>query len=96
MPAGGKRIGAGRKSKAEELRVRDIAIESITERHGGLKEGFMSLLDSGEPSLIKFVYEHAAGKPREKVDVDVAGEIETIQIIKLPDNGRCDSADKSA
>ena len=85
---------SGRKTRLEELTVTRVAGEAITEYYGSMKEGFMSLLDSGEPSLIKFVWEHAAGKPREKVDVDVVRE--TIQIIKLPDNGRCDSTDKSA
>jgi hypothetical protein len=90
---GGARIGAGRKSKAEELRIRDIAIESITEVHGGLKEGFVKLLKSMEPSLIKFVFEHAAGKPTDKIDMRADFDISPIQIIKLPDNGRIDSVD---
>lgn len=90
---GGARKGAGRKSKAEELRVRDIALDSITEKHGGLKEGFINLLGSGEASLIKFVFEHAAGKPTDKIDVTGNLDISPIQIIKLPDNGRIDSTD---
>lgn len=94
MGAGGKRIGAGRKSKAEELRVRDIAIESITQVHGGLKEGFTALLTSDEPSLIKFVFEHAAGKPTDKIDFTGEFDINPIQIIKLPDNGRSDSTNE--
>jgi len=87
---------SGRKTRLEELTVTRLAGEAITEYYGSMKEGFMKLLKSEDTALIKIVWEHAAGKPREKVDVDVAGEIETIQIIKLPDNGRCDSTDKSA
>lgn len=78
----------GRPRKVDELRITKLSVEAITEKYGGLKEGFMALLESKEPTLIKFVFEHAAGKPREKVDVDVNKEIETVQIIQLPYNGR--------
>jgi len=67
---GGARPGSGRKPKAEELKIVNTAVEAITEKHGSLKDGFKWLLQSGEPSLIKFVYEHAAGKPTEKVDLN--------------------------
>lgn len=66
---GGVRPGSGRKPKVDELKIVNTAIEAITEQHGGLKEGFIWLLKTGEPSLIKFVYEHAAGKPTDKVDL---------------------------
>ena len=70
---GGARQGAGRKTKAEELKVVNQATEAITEQYGSLKEGFKALLNSGEASLIKWVFEHAAGKPTDFVEVD--GEI---------------------
>jgi hypothetical protein len=65
---GGHRQGAGRKTKAEEDRVRNLAVKSIISKFGSEEAGFKSLLESGEPSLIKFVYEHAFGKPKEKVE----------------------------
>lgn len=71
---GGRRPGSGRKPKVEELKIVNTAIEAITEQHGGLKEGFVWLLKSGEPSLIKFVYEHAAGKPTDKVDMNLSNK----------------------
>lgn len=71
---GGAIPGAGRKSKAEELKVANQAIEAITERYGSLKDGFMALLKSEEPSLIKWVFEHAAGKPQDKVDLTTNGK----------------------
>lgn len=74
MPKGGKREGAGRKSKAEELKVANTAIEAITEKYGSLKQGFTALLNSGEQALIKWVFEHAAGKPQDKVDVTTNGK----------------------
>ncbi len=71
---GGKRAGAGRKPKIEELKIVNTAIEAITEKHGSLKAGFQWLLETGEASLIKFVYEHAAGKPTEKVNLNHSAE----------------------
>jgi hypothetical protein len=65
---GGKRIGAGRKSKADETKVQNLAIQSIITKYGSEEDGFMALLDTGESSLIKFVYEHAFGKPKESVE----------------------------
>jgi hypothetical protein len=78
----------GRKKKDEDLRITNVAIESIEEKYGSLKNGFLALLETKEPSLIKFVFEHAAGKPKEKVDVNMSNETETVQIIQLPFNGR--------
>lgn len=80
--------GAGRKKKVDELKIRNIAVESITEKYGSLKDGFLALLNSKESVLVKFVFEHAAGKPREKVDVDMNQEVEHIQVIQLPYNNR--------
>jgi len=85
---GGYRPNSGRKSRAEELGITTIAVQSICEHYGSLLEGFKELLRSGEPSLVKFVWEHAAGKPREKFDIDVDADIEYVQIIELPNNGR--------
>jgi len=85
---GQKVKGAGRPRKTDEIRITATAIESITAKYGSLKAGFIALLESKEPTLIKFVFEHAAGKPREKMDVDVNQEIEHIQVIQLPSNGR--------
>lgn len=71
MAKGGKRIGAGRKSVAEEVNSREISMNTLVNKFGS-KEGALNyLLDSGEPSLIKFVYEHAFGKPTEKLIQDI-------------------------
>lgn len=70
MAKGGYREGSGRKTKAEELQIVNQSVEAITEKYGSLKWGFRALLDSGEASLIKFVFEHAAGKPKENVSVE--------------------------
>ena len=65
---GGKRPGGGRKTKTEELKIVNQAVEAIIAKHGDLQTGFVSLLESQEPSLIKFVWEHAVGKPKEKIE----------------------------
>lgn len=95
MALGGARPGAGRKPKADEEKIRGLAVAAIEKRHGSLEEGFGKLLETGEPSLIKFVWEHAVGKPREKVDMDVDGRLTGPAVIlqmpagtniNLPDN----------
>jgi len=66
--------GAGRKSKAEELKVANQAVSAITQKYGSPEAGFKALLESGEASLIKWVFEHAFGKPQDKVDVTTNGK----------------------
>lgn len=65
---GGARPGAGRKTIAAELGTADLAKKALIARYGSLENSLQSLLDSGEPALIKFVHEHAFGKPTEKVE----------------------------
>lgn len=71
---GGAIPGAGRKSKAEELKVANQAVSAITQKYGSPEAGFKALLESGEASLIKWVFEHAYGKPQDKVDVTTNGK----------------------
>lgn len=67
MAKGGARPGAGRKRVHDEIAARDIAIKAIVSVYGSLEEGMKKLLLSTEPSLMKFVFEHALGKPADKV-----------------------------
>lgn len=85
---GGFRPGAGRPTKNDEVRVRDLCLSAIEEYYGGVKEGLIELLKSGEPALIKFAWAHAIGNPKEHVDIDMMANVEQVQIIQLPDNGR--------
>jgi hypothetical protein len=68
MPAGGKRIGAGRKPLSEELKTADLCRTAIINHFGSLEAGLIYMMQSGEPALIKFVFEHAYGKPTDKVE----------------------------
>jgi hypothetical protein len=74
MSHGGKRDNSGRKSISEELGTRDLARKALIARYGGLEEALNALLATQEPALLKFVFEHAFGKPQEKVDVTSGGE----------------------
>lgn len=82
MPAGGVRKGAGRKSIAHEEKTREKAKAAISGCYGSVEDGLISLLKSGEPALIKFVFEHALGKPSEDIDITTNGkDIATKEII---------------
>lgn len=75
MPSGGKRQGAGRKSVAEEEKTRELCKAAIEGKFGSIDAGFKFLLDSGEASLIKFVYEHAFGKPTDQLEGTIQAEM---------------------
>jgi hypothetical protein len=64
----GENRGQGRKPKADEEKVRNLSISAIKKVFGSEEKGFEALLKSGEATLIKFVYEHAYGKPKEKIE----------------------------
>lgn len=68
MEHGGVRSGAGRKSRAVEENTKNLCLAAIVLKYKTPEEGLKSLLESGEPSLIKFVFEHAYGKPVEKIE----------------------------
>jgi hypothetical protein len=74
--------------ESHEQKVIETSLAAITERYGSLKDGFMALLDSKQPQLIKFVFEHAVGRPKEKLDIDSVKRVEHIQVIQLPHNNR--------
>lgn len=61
---------AGRKSAAEEWNTRNLCQKAIEEKYGGLQEGCQALLDSREPVLMRWVFEHALGKPVDKVELN--------------------------
>lgn len=71
MPRGGARPGNGRKSIAEEMGTRDLARKAIVAKYGTLDKGLEELLKSGEPALVKFVFEHAFGKSPDQVNVQI-------------------------
>lgn len=82
-------IVAGRKSAAEEWNTRNLCQKAIETKYGGLSEGCQALLDSKEPVLMRWVFEHALGKPVDKVELN--GETDnklevTVRYAKKGDN----------
>lgn len=71
---GGARPGAGRPTIAKELATADLARKALIDKFGGLNEALIALLEMKEPVLTKFVFEHAFGKPTEKIEH--SGEID--------------------
>jgi len=67
MAHGGKRDGAGRKSKAEEVNL----IEKLTPLEDAaflaLKEG----VERGDFKFVQLFYNYYAGKPRETKDITI-------------------------
>lgn len=82
---GGARKGAGRKATAEENKTREMARAAIAKKYGTIEDGMIALLETNEPSLVKFVWEHAAGKPTDKVDL--TARVEETRVIDIDDNG---------
>lgn len=68
---GGPGRGGGRKSKTYEEKVRKYALAAIVKKWGSLEGGLEALLDSHEPVLMRFVFEHAFGKPKEQIEKKV-------------------------
>jgi hypothetical protein len=91
------RPGPGRPKKADEERVRDLSLKAIVSHYGSEENGFKSLLESKEPSLVKFVFEHAYGKPRDKMDLDLEGRLTggPAVIIQMPAGTNIDLPDNT-
>lgn len=73
---GGKRKGAGRPSKAEELKVSAYATDAIKKEYGSI-EGFWEFLaveSRGSKDHLKMLVEYAFGKAPDKVDVTSDGD----------------------
>lgn len=70
MANGGARPGAGRKSKAEEIKL----IEQLTPLAEDALKALKAGIKAGEFPFIKLFYEYYAGKPTDKVDVTTNGK----------------------
>ena len=84
MAKGGARPGAGRKPVHDEIHARQLAQGAIIKKFGSLEAGLEFLLATGEPTLMKFVYEHAIGKPTEQHKIE--GELKGFNLnVIMPD-----------
>tara|TARA_R100001463_G_scaffold39868_3_gene85125 strand:+ start:990 stop:1250 length:261 start_codon:yes stop_codon:yes gene_type:complete len=62
---GGKRIGAGRKAKAEEQKL----IENLTPMNETALESLRQGLEKKEQWAVKLFFEYFYGRPQQRVDV---------------------------
>ena len=67
---GGKREGAGRPSKAEEVKL----IEKLKPLEEKAYKALEAGLDKGDFKFTQLFYNYYAGKPRETKDITVVGE----------------------
>ena len=67
---GGKRQGAGRKSKSEEQGL----IEKLSPMEKGALEVFKKALTEEKPWAVKMFFEYMYGKPVETKDIKIQGE----------------------
>jgi len=75
---GGKRAGAGRKSKVEEEKVNTLFIIALKELYKKDKDDvakveFIKTLSESQRGQI-FIAEHLFGKPKERVDITTDGD----------------------
>jgi hypothetical protein len=68
MARGGKRDGAGRKSKAEEQKL----IEKLTPFDPIAMKALEKNLKSGEPWAVKLFFEYMYGKPNQRIDANLS------------------------
>lgn len=64
---GGIREGAGRKSKADEYRIKDLSIDALNEVFGSEEKAFEHIASKAKESFphLKLLLEYAYGKPKE-------------------------------
>ena len=67
---GGKRIGAGRKPKSEEIKLIERLTPMADEAFKQLRKG----VESGDFKYVQLYFHYFAGKPRETKDVNVVTE----------------------
>jgi len=64
---GGKRVGAGRKSKAEEISL----IEKLSPLEDTAFEALKKGVEKGDFKFVQLFYNYYAGKPRETKDITI-------------------------
>ena len=69
---GGKREGAGRKSKAEEMQLIEMLNTHIDKDEAILK--LKALIDTGDFKAIQLYMNYMYGKPKETKDISISSE----------------------
>ena len=77
MAHGGKRQGAGRKPKADELNL----IEKLTPLEDAAYQALKAGVEKGDFKYVQLFYNYYAGKPRETKDITLNTEQPLFNII---------------
>jgi hypothetical protein len=80
-------MAGGRKSAAEEWNTRNLCQQAIESKYGSLSEGCEALLKTGEPVLMRWVFEHALGKPVDKVQLNGETDNKLEVIVRYANKG---------
>ena len=81
MTHGGKRQGAGRKSKAQEVNLIEKLSPLEDAAYLALKDG----VEKGDFKFVQLFYHYFAGKPRETLDINLQQESPIFEV-KVLDN----------
>jgi len=78
---GGKREGAGRKSKAEELKLVELGTNAIEAVYGSQDKYWEHIAKESKDSMphLKLLSEYVYGKPKESKDI----KIESVPVIDM-------------
>lgn len=70
MAHGGARKGAGRKPKAEELKVQKLGIDAIIDVYGSVEDYYKHIAKESKESFphLKLLQEYIFGKPKETIE----------------------------
>jgi|TARA_R100000479_G_C6372326_1_gene197617 hypothetical protein len=71
MAHGGKRVGAGRKSKADEVSL----IEKLSPLEDTAFEALKKGVEKGDFKFVQLFYNYYAGKPKETKDITLVEEL---------------------
>ena len=78
---GGKRVGAGRKSKADEQKL----IENLTPMNSLALQSLQEGLEKKEQWAVKLFFEYFYGEPQQRVDVTTTDESLNMPLINFVD-----------
>jgi hypothetical protein len=73
-----RKAGPGRKPLSVEMNARQLCLSAIEKKFGSIEKGIIYLLETEEPALVKFAFEHAIGKP-----IDQVQATHTVEVLKV-------------
>lgn len=67
---GGRREGAGRKPKEDEVKIKNFALNAMVEVFGSEEKAWQSLSEQAKDSFphLKLLFEYRYGKPKERIE----------------------------